>query len=71
MTKLTPCASAWRQAGALAEIAGHRIFVRERPGNGERMAAPFAARLSVELVRLAPRLDVLPAHRLVAFDFLG
>ena len=49
MTKLTPRAVPWRQAGALIEIAGHRIFAREPPGTGDGLHAPSAARLSVEL----------------------
>ena len=39
MAQLPARTEAWRQAGASTEIAGHRIFVRERAG--EEGVAPL------------------------------
>ncbi len=71
MTQLTPRASAWHQAGALTEIAGHRIFVRERPGDGDGRPLILLHGYPSSSFDWRHAFDVLPAHRLIVFDFLG
>jgi hypothetical protein len=45
--ELSSSAAAWKRDGAFETVAGHRIFVREREGGGDRPPVPHA-----ELTRL-------------------
>src|SRR5262245_40360596 len=71
MTQLTPRASAWYQTGALTEIAGHRIFVRERPGTGDGRSLVLLHGYPSSSFDWRHAFEVLPAHHLIVFDFLG
>jgi pimeloyl-ACP methyl ester carboxylesterase len=68
---LTARASAWHQAGALTEIAGHRIFVRERPRTGEGRSLILLHGYPSSSYDWRHAFNLLPAHHLVVFDFLG
>jgi len=71
VTSLTPRAAAWRQAGALTEIAGHEIFVRAQAAadGGPRVLLLHGYPSSSFDWRHA--FELLPGQRLIAFDFLG
>ena len=71
MTQLTPRASAWYQTGALTEIAGRRIFVRERPGTDDGRSLILLHGYPSSSFDWRHAFKVLPAHHLIAFDFLG
>jgi pimeloyl-ACP methyl ester carboxylesterase len=71
MTQLTSRTSAWHQAGALTEIGSHRIFVRERPGTGDGRPLIFLHGYPSSSFDWHHAFNVLPAHHLIVFDFLG
>ena len=71
MTQLTPRASSWYQAGALTEIAGHRIFVRERPRTLDGRPLVLLHGYPSSSFDWRHAFDLLPAHHLIVFDFLG
>jgi pimeloyl-ACP methyl ester carboxylesterase len=74
---LTARVQAWQQAGAETEIAGRRIFVRERPGAAGAAGGAGGARILVlhgypsSSYDWRHAFDMLPGRHLVAFDFLG
>jgi pimeloyl-ACP methyl ester carboxylesterase len=71
MTQLTPRARAWEQAGTVAEIGGHEIFVRERPGTADRPPLLFLHGYPSSSYDWRHGFDKLDGHRLIVFDFLG
>ena len=71
MTQLTPRASAWYQTGALTEIAGRRIFVRERAGTDDGRSLILLHGYPSSSFDWRHAFKVLPAYHLIAFDFLG
>jgi pimeloyl-ACP methyl ester carboxylesterase len=69
---LTPRVSAWREAGTLEEVEGHRIFVRERPGSGDAPPILLLHGYPSSSYDWRHAFELLPpGHRLVTFDFLG
>src|SRR5437016_3837467 len=71
MTQLTPRAAAWLQSGTLTEVAGHRIFVRERPGARDRPQLVFLHGYPSSSFDWRHAFATLSGHPLIAFDFLG
>src|SRR3954463_9515982 len=71
MAQLTARTEAWRRAGALTEIAGHQIFVREREGTAGRPPVVFLHGYPSSSYDWRHAFDQLDGHRLVVFDFLG
>ena len=71
MAQLTARTDAWRQAGTFTEIAGHRIFLRERAGAADRPPLLFLHGYPSSSYDWRHALDRLDGHRLVVFDFLG
>ena len=71
MAELTERAAAWQQSGTFIEIKGHRIFMREREGNGDRPPLLFLHGYPSSSYDWRDAFDLLPGHRLVVFDFLG
>jgi pimeloyl-ACP methyl ester carboxylesterase len=71
MTQLTPRASAWHEAGALTEVSGHQIFVREQPGTGDGPPVVLLHGYPSSSFDWRHAFDLLPAHHLIGFDFLG
>ena len=61
--------SAWAAQGREEEFRGHSIHVHARARR--RPADSAAARLSLELLRLAALLELEPGLAALAFDFLG
>jgi pimeloyl-ACP methyl ester carboxylesterase len=68
---LTERAAAWQQAGNVAEIAGHQIFVRERAGSPDLPPLLFLHGYPSSSYDWRHAFDKLDGHRLLAFDFLG
>jgi len=71
LTDLTPRASAWRDEGVLTEVAGHQIFVRERPGTRDGPPLVFLHGYPSSSFDWRHAFDLLPGHHLIVFDFLG
>ncbi len=71
MGELTARTEAWMRAGSFAEIGGHRIFVRERPGAGDRPPVLFLHGYPSSSYDWRHAFEELEGHRLVVFDFLG
>jgi pimeloyl-ACP methyl ester carboxylesterase len=67
--RLTPSTERWRQAGALEEVAGHRLYVQRREGEGPLLLLlhgfPSSSYDWRELLALRP------ARAALAFDCLG
>src|SRR2546430_6388667 len=69
MAMLTPRTQAWHDSGRYLEAMGHRIFVRERDGDGVPLLLLHGfPSSSYDWSRL---LQLLPGRRCVCFDFLG
>jgi pimeloyl-ACP methyl ester carboxylesterase len=66
---LTSSVEAWRQAGAIVELGGHNIFVRDQPGAG--LPLLFLRGYPSSSYDWRHAFDLHPNRRLVAFDFLG
>ncbi len=71
MAELTTRTAAWRQSGALIEIAGRGIFVRERAGDPDRPPLLFLHGYPSSSYDWRHAFDRLDGHRLIVFDFLG
>jgi pimeloyl-ACP methyl ester carboxylesterase len=71
VTQLTPRAAAWRQAGALTDLDGRRIFVRERPDGAGGPPIALLHGYPSSSFDWRHAFDMLPGRRLIAFDFLG
>jgi len=71
MTQLTPRASAWRRAGVMTEVAGHQIFVRERPGTQDGHPLVLLHGYPSSSFDWRHAFDLLLEHHLIVFDFLG
>lgn len=66
---LTPAVRRWRDAGALAEVAGRRLYVQEREGEGPLLL--FLHGFPSSSFDFAPLLEHLPGRRALLFDALG
>ncbi|HEY2159961.1 MAG TPA: alpha/beta hydrolase, partial [Solirubrobacteraceae bacterium] len=66
---LTPRVEAWRDAGELVDVGGHRIFVRHRDGSGPPVLMLHGYPSSSYDWRHA--FELMPGRRLMTFDFLG
>jgi pimeloyl-ACP methyl ester carboxylesterase len=66
---LTPRVAAWERMGAHVELAGRRMFVRDRPGAGPPLLLLHGYPSSAYDWRHA--FALLPERRITAFDFLG
>jgi pimeloyl-ACP methyl ester carboxylesterase len=66
---LTPRVQEWRRGGELVSVGGHRLFVSERAGDGPAIVLLHGYPSSSYDWR--QMLELLPARRLVCFDFLG
>jgi pimeloyl-ACP methyl ester carboxylesterase len=66
---LTPSTERWREAGALEEIAGHRLYVQRREGDGPLLLLLHGFPSSSYDWRLL--LALRPASAALAFDCLG
>jgi len=66
---LTRRAQAWRDSGKLIEAGGHRIFVRERDGEGPPLL--FLHGYPSSSIDWRRVLEHLPGHKAICFDFLG
>jgi pimeloyl-ACP methyl ester carboxylesterase len=71
MSQLTSRVSAWQQAGTLARIAGHQIFVRNRAATGDGPPLLFLHGYPSSSYDWRHAFDLLPEHQVIAFDFLG
>ncbi|EHN11353.1 putative hydrolase or acyltransferase (alpha/beta hydrolase superfamily) [Patulibacter medicamentivorans] len=72
--ELPPAAVAWRDSGRIATIAGRRLFVRRRPGDGSVAGAPtllFLHGFPTSSFDWRATIDRLPGHDALTFDFLG
>jgi pimeloyl-ACP methyl ester carboxylesterase len=69
MPALTDRVRAWRDAGAFVDFEGHRIFVREPPGEGPPIL--FLHGYPSSSYDFLPLLELLGGRRTVCFDFLG
>ena len=67
--RLTPRVEAWRRAGALVDIGGRKIFVREQAGTGPPLLLLHGYPSSSYDWRHA--FELLPGRRMASFDFLG
>ena len=66
---LTPRTQAWRDGGRLVVVGGHRIFLREKAGDGPPLLFLHGyPSSSYDWKRV---LDRLPGRRALCFDFLG
>jgi pimeloyl-ACP methyl ester carboxylesterase len=67
---LTPRVEAWKRSGELVEVAGRRIFVRTRPGDG---GPPIVLLHGYPSSSYDWRhaFELLPGRRVTVFDFLG
>jgi pimeloyl-ACP methyl ester carboxylesterase len=66
---LTPSTERWREAGALEEVAGHRLYVQRREGEGPLLLLLHGFPSSSYDWRLL--LALRPASAALAFDCLG
>jgi pimeloyl-ACP methyl ester carboxylesterase len=66
---LTPRVVRWRRMGAYVELAGRRLFVRDRPGVSPPLLLLHGFPSSSYDWRHA--FELLPARRITTFDFLG
>ena len=66
---LTPRVEAWRQTGELVEVGGRRIFVRSQLGESAPILLLHGYPSSSYDWRHA--FELLPARRMLTFDFLG
>lgn len=71
MRALTPRTASWGQAGELVEIAGRKIFVRERSGDGTRPPLVFLHGYPSSSYDWRHGFEALDGHQLIVFDFLG
>ncbi len=71
MAQLTTRTAAWQQAGLFTEIAGHKIFVRERDGAGAQPPLLFLHGYPSSSYDWRHAFDYFDGPRLMAFDFLG
>ena len=71
MAQLTARTRAWQQAGTLTEIAGHRIFVRERAGAAGGPLLLFLHGYPSSSYDWRHAFEELEGKRLLVFDFLG
>jgi pimeloyl-ACP methyl ester carboxylesterase len=69
--KLTPRASTWADAGTLVSIAGHQIFVRERPGPSTGAPVVLLHGYPSSSYDWRHAFELLGERRLITFDFLG
>jgi pimeloyl-ACP methyl ester carboxylesterase len=69
MSELTPRVQEWRVRGTLEQVAGRRIFVHERAGDGPPLLFLHGYPSSSYDWRLV--LDQIPGRRIATFDFLG
>jgi pimeloyl-ACP methyl ester carboxylesterase len=67
--RLTPSTERWREAGALEEVAGHRLYVQRREGTGPLLLLLHGFPSSSYDWRLL--LALRPAAAALAFDCLG
>jgi pimeloyl-ACP methyl ester carboxylesterase len=70
-TQLTSRVTTWREAGRFTEIAGRRIFVRERDGSPGDARVVFLHGYPSSSFDWRHVFEKLPGRRLIAFDFLG
>jgi pimeloyl-ACP methyl ester carboxylesterase len=68
---VNPRVEAWRDGGELVSLGGHRIFVRERPGDTAGPPILFLHGYPSSSYDWRGLLDQLPGRRAVCFDFLG
>lgn len=68
---LTTRTGAWRQSGTYEDFRGHRIFVRERAGDGDRPPVLFLHGYPSSSYDWRGAFERLEGHRLIVFDFLG
>lgn len=66
---LTPAALAWESAGAYEEVAGRRLYVQDRDGDGPLLL--FLHGFPSSSFDFAPLLRRLPGRRALLFDALG
>lgn len=66
---MTPRTQAWRDAGRFVEVAGRRIFVSEREGDGPPLL--FLHGYPSSSYDWSRALELLPDRRALLFDFLG
>jgi len=66
---LTPAVRAWEAAGGYQEVAGRRLYVQERPGDGPLLL--FLHGFPSSSFDFAPMLEHLPGRHALLFDDLG
>jgi pimeloyl-ACP methyl ester carboxylesterase len=71
MPGLTERTAAWREAGRFEELAGRRVFVRERAGDPGRPPLLFLHGYPSSSYDWRHALGALDGHPLVLFDLLG
>ncbi len=71
MAQLTARAAAWQQSGTFTKIGGHKIFMRERAGAGDRPPLLFLHGYPSSSYDWRHAFEKLDPHRLIVFDFLG
>jgi pimeloyl-ACP methyl ester carboxylesterase len=69
MGDLTARVRAWRDSGTFVDFEGHRVFVREQPGEGPPLL--FLHGYPSSSYDFLPLLELLRGRRAVCFDFLG